>query len=419
MSSRSARYSLLFALALTEVLPIMLLLQALPVLMRRAGASMQQLGILFLATLPWSLKAVWAPVIDGLGARWKIGRYRGFLLIAHPLVFLTLVAGSFWDIPSLLTNNRAASIAALIWLTSICAVADAASHGLAVTLLTPDERGMGNGVQTAGLMAGQLIGGGLMVIFVEHLGWRTALLLISAFVILPLPGIALYKEQPVNRAQTLTLKEVVGFFRQPHMGRWLLVVATMPLGASLMTPAIDVLLVDRGFSLSEIGLVVGVLSSVAGAVGGLFGGTVVKKFGRLRAFYLLVGFSSLCLGLVLFNRMATGRLLLYLLVAVPSVGIMARATVLHVIMMDRCRTHLASTDFTLQYTVQHVSRKLGMSLGAFMAGYFGSMTVFALGPVLTLAVAIAASRLLDAADFIPPAPPGEDKPAQDPATVSA
>jgi hypothetical protein len=39
--------------------------------------------------------------------------------------------------------------------------------------------------------------------------------------------------------------------------------------------------------------------------------------------------------------------------------------------------------------------------------------------VLTLAVAIAASRLLDAADFIPPAPPGEDKPAQDPATAAA
>jgi hypothetical protein len=96
---------------------------------------------------------------------------------------------------------------------------------------------------------------------------------------------------------------------------------------------------------------------------------------------------------------------------------MARATVMHVIMMDRCRMHLASTDFTIQYTVQHVSRKLGMTLGAFMAGYFGSMTVFALGPVLTLAVAIAASRLLDPADFMPPAPPAEDKPAQEPATA--
>ena len=136
-NSRTLRFTLLFALAMTEVMPIMLVSQALPVLLRRGGASMEQIGFLFLAMFPWSLKALWAPLIDKLGARSRFGRYRTWLLVTHPLLLVTLVAGSFWDIPAMLLHNRNDAIPALLWLTSVCAIADAASHGLAVTLLSP------------------------------------------------------------------------------------------------------------------------------------------------------------------------------------------------------------------------------------------------------------------------------------------
>jgi MFS family permease len=383
VNSRGFRYALLFALALTEVLPIALLSQAIPVLMRRSGASMQQIGFLFLAMFPWSLKALWSPLIDRLGVRSTFGRYRGWLLFAHPLVLVTLVAGSFLDIPDLLLHNRAVAILALLWLTTTCALADAASHGLAVSLLSPEERGIGNGLQTAGLMAGQLVGGGLMVILVGHLGWQAALLITSALLLLPLPGIALYKERVVDPSRVITPRKVLALFRTPRMGSWLLVVAAMPIGPSLMTPALEVLLVDRGFALKEIGLVMGVYTSVAGAVGGMLGGVSVKRLGRERAFYALTVFCSLCLALVLLNRVAVERPLLYLVVSVPTVGVMARATILHVLMMDRSRLHVASTDFTIQYTVQHVSRLLWTSAGAFIAGHFGATSVFVLAPVLT------------------------------------
>ncbi|AUX33955.1 MULTISPECIES: MFS transporter [Sorangium] len=419
MNSRGFRYALLFALALTEVLPIALLSQALPVLLRRSGATMQQIGFLFLAMLPWSLKALWAPLIDRLGARSTFGRYRGWLLFSHPLILITLVAGSFFDVPGLLLHHRAYALAALLWLTTVCALADAASHGLAVSLLSADERGLGNGMQTAGLMAGQLVGGGLMVILVGRLGWQPALLITSALLLLPLPGIALYKERPVDPSRVITPREVLALFRRPRMGRWLLVVAAMPIGASLMTPALEVMLVDRGLSLKEIGLAMGILSSIAGAAGGILGGLAVKRLGRERAFYALSVLCSLCLGLVLLNRVAVERPFLYFVISVPVVGVMARATMMHVLMMDRSRLHVASTDFTIQYTVQHVSRLLWASAGAFIAGHFGATSVFVLAPVLTLAAMGLASWLLDRADFEPslsldeggPAPALEAAPA--------
>lgn len=407
MNSRPFRYALLFALALTEVLPIALLSSAIPVLLRRGGASMEEIGFVFLAMFPWSIKALWAPLIDRMGIGSSVQRYRGWLLVTHPLLLVLLLVGSLWDIPHVLMHDRGTAMPALLLLTSICAFADAASHGLAVNLLEPDERGPGNGLQTAGLMTGQLIGGGLMVIFVDVLGWQTALKLIAAILMLPLPALLLYRERLIAPARTIRFAEMLGFFRQPRIGPWLLVVAAFPLGASVMAPALELLLVDRGYALKEIGLVMGVLASVAGIVGGLLGGTVIRLLGRRRAFYALVAFSAVALAMVLLNGLAEGRPLLYLVVVIPNLGIMARATMLHALMMDRCRPHVASTDFTLQYTVQHVSRFTALSGGAFLAGWFGPTFVFVLAPALTLGVLALASRVLTPADFEPPAPFGE------------
>lgn len=384
---------------MTEVMPLALLTQAIPVLMRRSGATMQQIGIVFLAMFPWTLKAVWAPLVDRLGARSSLGRYRSWLLFTHPLLFFTVLLGSFVDLPTLIQHNRSAVMPALLWLTTVCSIADAASHGLAVNLLTPEERGLGNGLQTAGLMIGYLVGGGLMVILAGTLGWQASILVIAGFILVSLPAIALYKEAPVATNRTIDVQEVIAFFREPRKLRWLGVVAVIPIGASLMNPATEVLLVDRGFALKEIGLVLGVLSSVAGVIGGIIGGMAVKRLGRERAFRVLMLFCALCLSLLLLNRIAVGRPLLYLMIALPNVGIMARATALHVLMMDRCRGHAASTDFTLQYTVQQISRFGFAAAGAFIAGHFGSTSVFVLAPLCTLAALGLIVEVLDQRDY--------------------
>jgi MFS family permease len=402
MTPRPFRYALLFALALTEVLPIALLSTAIPVLLRRGGATMGQIGFMFLAMFPWSLKALWAPLIDRIGLGSSVQRYRGWLLVTHPLLLVLLLIGSFWDIPALLLHDRGTAMPAVFLLTAICAAADAASHGLAVNLLSPQERGSGNGLQTAGLMTGQLIGGGLMVIFVDAFGWQTALQLIAAILVLPLLGLVRYRERLAPPARAVRFVELLGLFRQPRMTRWLLVVAAIPLGASVMTPALEVLLVDRGYSLKEIGLVMSVLASLAGIGGGLLGGIVIQRLGRRRAFHALLAVSAGCLAMVLLSRLADGRPLLYLVAVVPNIGIMARTTVFHTLMMDRCRPRLASTDFTLQYTVQHLSRFAALSCGAFIAGWFGPTFVFVLAPLLTLGALALATRLLAPADFEPP-----------------
>lgn len=400
-SSKCFRFTLLFLLAMTEMMPIALVSQALPILLRRSGASLQTIGLLSLVLLPRALKVFWAPVVDKVGARSRVGRYRGWLLLTHPLLIGTLALGAFTDVPALLLHSPALGVPALLWLTIVSATADTASHGLAVNLLSAHERGAGNGVQTAGMMVGSLLGGGLVVLLVERAGWQTALLFMAGSVLLPLPGVLMYKEPAIEGAQHVDLSEMLALFKRPRIGRWLALLAVMTIGPAMIDVCLQTLLVDRGFALSEIGFVMGIIASLSGMLGGAFGGTLISRVGRERAFYALTILCSACLASVLLTRMATGRALLYLGLSLPFFGVVARATLIYAMVMDRSRGRVASTDYTVQVSVVQVAGFLGLGLGGLVAEHLGPTAVFALAPIVTLSALLAAGNLFGRSDFQP------------------
>ena len=186
---------------MTEMLPVALLSTAMPVLLRRSGASMKQMGILSLIMFSLGDQGAVGTASSTNGARAHgFGRYRAWLFVTHPLLLITLLLGAFVDIPSLFIGSQAVGLPALLWLSFISATADTASHGLAVNLLSAEERGMGNGIQSAGMMVGSVIGGGLMVMLVGRLGWQMTLFSMAALILLPLFGVALYQRAPLDNA---------------------------------------------------------------------------------------------------------------------------------------------------------------------------------------------------------------------------
>ena len=401
LPARSFRFFLIAVLSMTELMPVAFVSSAMPVLLRRSGASMSELGFLSLVMIPWSIKALWAPVVDKFGARSRLGRYRGWLFITHPLLLMTLVVGASTDVPSLLFQNRSIGLPALFWLTFVAATADTASHGLAVLLLRPEERGIGAGIQSIGMSAGALLGGGLMIMMVESVGWRIPLLLMAGAILLPLTAITFYREPPVDTAQALTLGEAASFFRQPHLGPWLAVSSILTLLSVLPAVPFQALFVDHGMSLTEIGFILGILSSVVGALGGGIGGSVVRLLGRKRAFYLLHGLCILCLSGAAFivTRAQPGRYLLYCSAALASFALAVVGTILRVMIMDRCRPHLASTDYTIQASILGLITFIGSGLGGVLAGRLGAVAVFLFVPPAMLAFLAAVPRLLPAKTF--------------------
>jgi hypothetical protein len=80
---------------------------------------------------------------------------------------------------------------------------------------------------------------------------------------------------------------------------------------------------------------------------------------------------------------------------------------------------MAGTDYTVQYSWATVCESLGMNLGAQLAGRFGTATVFALTPALTLLTMLLSASLLDRRDFQSAPPELDPQPASDPLPAPA
>jgi len=75
---------------------------------------------------------------------------------------------------------------------------DIATDAVAVGLLEPKERGLGNAVQSVGGSLGGAIGGGGMLILLNNWGWRNSLLTLALIMIVTLIPVLLHREKVVS-----------------------------------------------------------------------------------------------------------------------------------------------------------------------------------------------------------------------------
>ena len=82
------------ALYFAEGFPFGLVMDAIPVYLRLQGVSLADIGLLGLVGLPWTLKFLWAPVVDRLPLPFltrRLGRRRAWMLLAQ----LVIIAGLY------------------------------------------------------------------------------------------------------------------------------------------------------------------------------------------------------------------------------------------------------------------------------------------------------------------------------------
>jgi MFS transporter, PAT family, beta-lactamase induction signal transducer AmpG len=379
------KLGLLACLYLSQGLPYGFFTKGVPALMRDQGLSLADIGLTSLLFLPWALKFMWAPLVDRYGARraWIVPLQ---LLNVGALVGVALLdpkEGFFWILAAVLVVNL------------LSATQDIATDALAVDLLTPAERGLGNGVQVAGYRLGMIVGGGALLIVLDDLGWTRAFLLMAGLLALATIPIALHREAPRARATTQPgWSQVVEHFRRPGAGLWALVLVLYKGFDALANKMVEPLMIDLHYSLGDIGWILGTWGSVAGLVGALVGGWAVPRLGRRRA---LLGFGVvqvIAVGGYLLPALGIGGYpgLLAVVVADTFFGSCATAA-LFTLMMDACRPQHAATDYTLQASVVVIAVGVTSSFSGYLAQHLGYAGHFALTAALSALALLAVAWL--------------------------
>lgn len=390
-----------FALGFASGLPLALTAGTLQAWMTVRGVSLQTIGLFALVGLPYTLKFLWAPLLDRFA--WPgLGRRRGWLLFSQ----LALV-GALGFMSQLDPVSQAALVAICALLVSfLSATQDIAFDAWRTDTIPTAHRGLGAAVSVFGYRMAMLVSGGLALILSAHWGWALTYQFMALLLLLGVLATLWAPEQLATQAPKTLLAAVwqplQAYFTRPFALSFLLLIVLYKLGdafAGTLTTAF--LLRGVGFSVVEIGALNKVLGMTATIIGALLGGVWMLRLGLYRAlwwFGLLQAGSNLLFALLAWVGKSYPLLVVTIGVENLAGGMGTAAAV--ALLTALCDRRFSATQYALLSALAAIGRVyVGPSAGWLApqlgwTAFFLATTVLALpGLILLRMLRLAVQRL--------------------------
>ena len=381
--SLRARLAWIGALAFASGFPFGLVNEALPVYLRTHGVSLEAIGrVTAIAAWPWSLKFLWAPLVDRLGSRRQ---------------WIAACLAGIAALTPLLGHSNAAGLSPGFWLLAIAIVTLSATQDIhidayTIQTTTTDELGVANSVRIAWYRVAMFTAGGLLTWLAGRASWDTSFSagatvlagLTLAALVLPAPEVAAGRPLAIwEPLRALVARKDV----------WPVAVFALlfKLDIAALEPMTRPFWVDRGLSLTEIGAVLTPGRIIATVAGAALGGVLTSRWGIFRGLWVLglvQAFSSLgywaaataapskalILGAALFENFAAG---------------LATSAYL-AFLMSVCEKRYAATQFALLSALLAITRAAAGEASGGLAEWMGYGGYF----LLTFLLAFPAYLLL-------------------------
>ena len=391
-------WALLCSAYLSQFVALSFFYMAMTAILRSRGVPLEQISWVYLLGIVPGLKFVWAPVLDRYGFG-RHGHYGMWLVIMQALLLVTLIGLAMLPMSPDEPLPLTALLTGCLLMALLTSWQDIAADGLSCRLLGPRQRGLGNALQMAAGMVGFAAGGGGVLILYEHWGWQAAILSLAILNALTLVQTLLYREparaRPLpGRQQTLPQywQRLWGFWKQPGTGwRWALVICTANCAVCMAYAMITPMLIDTGWSMSQIGRYVNICGVLIGACSMMLLGLLMRRWSVSHAMPRVMGMQVVAvaavLGLATASQHAVGDVWLLACVVVYMACYTPVDVLLPTLMMERASARSPATDFSMQFGIYN-------GMGIMFSGAFGLQLAAALGYRTAAGIVLAISLLL-------------------------
>jgi PAT family beta-lactamase induction signal transducer AmpG len=351
------RLGVMLPLGFASGLPLALTGGTLQAWLTMANVELATIGLFAYVGLPYTLKFMWAPIMDRLVPPW-LGRRRGWMILTQLSLAGALTAMALTG-PTVMPHVFAAIALGVAF---VSASQDIVFDAYRTDLLKPDERGLGVATWVTGYRFAMIVSGSVALVLADRVGWSITYLCMAGLMLLGTVTILLSPEPTEAQQGPRTMHEaVVGplreFFARPMAFALLALIVLYKLGdafaGALTTPF---LIRGLDFSSTDVGVIraFGLGSTILGA---FIGGILMPRLGLFRSlllFGMLQALSNLSF-LVLFWMGKNYAAMAFAVGFENLTGGMGTAAFVSLV-MSLCDHRYTATQFALLSSVEAIGR---------------------------------------------------------------
>jgi len=426
----------MLALGFSSGLPFMLIYSTLSAWLRQSGIERATIGMLSWVSLVYTLKFLWAPVVDRLRLPLigrLLGQRRSWMLLAQAGIAGALLALAASD-----PRTQVAHMAVLALLLAFAAATqDIAIDAWRIESAPLREQGAMAATYQLGYRLAILVGQAGALWIAADLGWARSYSTMAALVGVGVLATLLVSEPQriAPPASVLTERRVIEWLGRRahwpaglrHAGAWLLGAVLCPVldfftryGAPLgllifafigtyrltdytMGAMANPFYLDLGFTLKQIAAIAKIYGSLLSVLGILVGGLAVARLGRARS--LLLGSALVILSNVSFSYLAArGQPSVLGLATVISLDNFAQGvhgTALIAFMSSLTSASYTATQYAVLSSLYALPGKLLMGTSGLVVDHIGYAPFFLYTAALSIPALLLLYLLARRADFAP------------------
>jgi PAT family beta-lactamase induction signal transducer AmpG len=282
------RVGVMLLLGFASGLPLALTTGTLQAWATVEGLDIKTISFLTLVGSAYTLKFLWAPLMDRFVPPF-LGRRRGWMALTQ-----LLLAGGIAVMGSLSPKDAILALAAMAVLVAFFSASqDITFDAYRSDVLRNEERGAGAAVSVLGYRLAMLVSGGLALVLADSfIGWRATYWLMAGLMLAGICATLIAPEPEVDVPSPRTLEEAVigplrDFFSRDGAVLALTLIVLYKLGDAYAGSLTTTFLIRGvGFSATEVGAINKVLGLIATIIGALAGGALMLRLSMFSALML-------------------------------------------------------------------------------------------------------------------------------------
>ncbi|MCU4138193.1 MAG: putative arabinose efflux permease AraJ [Thermodesulfobacteria bacterium] len=337
-----------------------------PVFFRTQGIDLKTIGLFSIAGLPWSLRLLFAPLIDRYFYK---SFWMGISLIG---ISISITALSFFTPATLLF------FLFLFFLTFFSTLFDTSADGFVVEWIPTKMLGKANGIRISAYRISLIIFGGGIVALSHYLDFKFIFYLLGIITFLAGFFLILNSFLKINPKKSYIslssqfiepLKEIL---KREKAFILLLFVLTYKIGDALLGAMVYPFWVDRGFTRLEIGLISGTLGSIFTIIGSLLGGFLTSIWSIKTSLLALGFFQSISnIGYAIASLPQLPKETVYFASIFESFSGGLGTAAFLTFLTSLCKKEFSSTQYAVFSTLFSLSLTFSRSLAGYGASYLG------------------------------------------------